>query len=197
MSKFTKEYWKSATSELKSVKTIALASVFIALQIAITSVYIPVPALGTQKIFFSFIVVSLGCYIYGPVVGMVAGGVGDILGYIIHPQGDFFIGYTITSVLSGLIYGLFLYKSRISIFRLTLCKFSINLFLNTLLNALWMMIVYKTDYIASVISRTPKNLVILPIEIIMMYVVFSRIVPILRKENIIKHEGETEKVKWF
>ncbi|MFI3116221.1 MAG: folate family ECF transporter S component [Clostridia bacterium] len=188
MKLLTKNYWKKSLTELKSVKVLVIASIFIALKIAISSIYIPIPNIGTQRIYFSFIVTSLGCAIYGPIVGALSGLVGDILGYLIFPQGAFFIGYTITAIVSGFIYGIFFYKTKVTLLNISICKFLINMLLNVVLNGLWDSILIGSNYFALVISRIPKNLIMLPIEIFIMYILFKRVIPILEKRNIINYD---------
>ncbi|MFI3227770.1 MAG: folate family ECF transporter S component [Clostridia bacterium] len=197
MSPLSKTYWKSAVTELKSVKTLVLASIFIALQIAMTSLYIPIPAMGTQKIFFSFLVVSLGSFIYGPIVGIATGAIADLLGFLIHPQGAYFFGYTITAMITAFMYGLFLYKSKITVFRLIICKFCVNMLINVPLNGLWDSILIGKGYFVLLVSRIPKNLLMLPIEILLLYIVFRRVIPILQKEKIISYAPFDKKIKWF
>lgn len=194
---FTKSYWVSAFNELKSLKILVIASLFIALRIVITSFYIPVSVLGTQKIFFSFLIVSIGGLIYGPIVGICTGVIADILGYLIHPQGAFFIGYTITSMVSGLVYGMFFYKTKVTILKLVLCKFCINIFVNVILNAYWDSFFIPNGYVAIVISRIPKNLVMLPIEVFLMYIVFKAMLPICKKEKLIDKDSYDGKIPLF
>lgn len=197
MSPLSKSYWKSATNELKSVKTLVLASIFIALQIAMTSIYIPVPVMGTQKIFFSFLVVSLGSLIYGPIVGIATGAIADLLGFLIHPQGAYFVGYTITAMVTGFMYGLFFYKTKITITKLIICKFCINMLINVPMNGLWESILMGAEYFALVLARIPKNILMLPIEILLLYIVFGRLIPILKKEKIISYSPFDGKMKWI
>ncbi len=48
------------------------------------------------KIYFSFVVVSLGCACYGPLVGMGVGAVIDTLGFLLSSYGEpYFPGYII------------------------------------------------------------------------------------------------------
>lgn len=200
MSPLTKAYWKSAMSEFKSTKTIVLASVFIALYVALSSIFIQIPlplGLGNQRVYFTFMVVSLGALIYGPIMGMAVGVVSDLLAFLIHPSGAFFIGYTITALVVGFTYGIFFYKTKISILKIIICKFCVNMFVNVPLNGLWDSILAGKGYLALVSVRIPKNLIMLPIEILLIYIVFSRLLPILSKQKIIKECPFENKIKWI
>lgn len=64
------------------------------------------------KISFGFVPVMLAGAIYGVPGGFTVAVISDLIGALLFPQGVFFIGYTITAALSGVLYGLFLHKDR-------------------------------------------------------------------------------------
>lgn len=45
--------------------------------------------------------------LFGPVVGGIMGGIGDILKFLIKPTGPYFFGYTLNAMLGPVIYGIF------------------------------------------------------------------------------------------
>ena len=53
--------------------------------------------------------------LFGPVVGGIMGGIGDILKFLIKPTGPYFFGYTLNAMLGPVIYGIFLLSSSDSI----------------------------------------------------------------------------------
>ncbi len=181
-----KEYWKSAVSVFGDLRMLAFGALFIALGTVVKSLFIPLPVMGQQRIMFSFLVYSIGAMVYGPLMGATVGGLSDIVSCILFPSGPYFFGYTLTSIVSGFIYGLFLYKKPISVWRFVFCKLTINIVANVLLNALWSTILAGGDinaYAVLVLARLPKNLIMLPLETI-MYVFLARIiVPILKRER--------------
>ena len=91
--------------KLSRIMASAVAGMVTALAIILES--FPIYLLGQSlKIYFSFVVVSLGCACYGPLVGMGVGAVIDTLGFLLSSYGEpYFPGYLITAMLSGLIYG--------------------------------------------------------------------------------------------
>ena len=125
---FSPAYWRCAAGELSNIRILAVAALFMALDFVISSMFIPVGE--NLRIYFSFFVKALGCMIYGPVVGLVTGFAGDILGYFVHPNGAFFPGYTLTSMLSALTYALFFYRTKITVLKIFCCKLFINVFIN-------------------------------------------------------------------
>lgn len=194
---FSKEYWLSAISEVKSVKMLVIAAIFVALRVAMGRFFIPLPVMGTQHIYLSFIINSLGSLIYGPVMGLMAGTVSDIIGAVLFPKGPFFFGYTITSMMGSFIYGLFLYKARLSVKRLFLCKFSVNLVTNVFLNSLWPAILMNKGFWELLILRIPKNVIMLPFETALMYLFFALTLPILKRERIIPCMPYEKKITWL
>ena len=117
-SPLTPTYWADARAQLKNVRMLTLAGIITAASIVLES--FPIYLLGTSlKIYFSFLVISLGCYVYGPAVGILVGFANDTLGFLISSFGEpYFPGYLITAMLSGLIYGTLLYRQRITVLRL-------------------------------------------------------------------------------
>ncbi len=122
------------------------------------------------RITFTFIPLALAGWLLGPVPAMLVGLVGDLVGCILFPAGPYFPGFTLTQILAGLIFGIFLYrKNAEKIFLPVLfSKTIISLFLNVGLNALWLSMLYKKAWIVYVISHSVKNIIALPIEVILL-----------------------------
>ncbi len=192
-------FWREATGELQSIKKIILCAVFVALTMAIGRFFIPIPVMGGQRIYFTFFVKALGTVIYGPVVGGIASAVGDIIGALLFPTGPFFIGYTISAFLGTFIYGLFFYRQKITIFKIFMAKFTVNIFVNIFLGSLWIYLMNRESKLfwPLVIARAPKNIILLPIEVLVMYLFFSMIIPIMRKMKVIDYAPFDGKINWF
>ena len=87
MGVFTAAYWKAARNELRNVRVLAFAGLIAALAMILEC--FPVYLLGPSlKIYFSFLVISLGCRCYGPVVGMMVGAIVDSLGFLLSGYGE-------------------------------------------------------------------------------------------------------------
>ena len=67
------------------------------------------------RIGFSGIPNELASMLFGPVVGGIMGGIGDILKFLIKPTGPYFFGYTLNAMLGPVIYGIFFLSSSDSI----------------------------------------------------------------------------------
>ena len=145
-SPLTPAYWADARAQLKNVRMLTLAGIITAASIVLES--FPIYLLGTSlKIYFSFLVISLGCYVYGPAVGILVGFANDTLGFLISSFGEpYFPGYLITAMLSGLIYGTLLYRQRITVLRLVVVRLVINYGSNVLLGSVWKAMLYGKGY---------------------------------------------------
>lgn len=184
-SPFSKRFWKSAVTELGDVRMLVLAALFVALRIAIKSIKIPVTE--NMSVFFTFLVNALGSYIYGPIVGFVSGAVCDTVTFLIKPSGPYNPAFMLVEGLGSFLFGVCLYRARISVWRLFLSKLSVNLICNILLTPIFLASMYgngKTVF-AYMSTRIPKNLLLLPIETAMLVVTFSVMLPILKRTRVI------------
>ena len=180
---FCAEYWRQAFSELKNTRTLVFAALILALRIAMKPLKIPVAA--DVNITFGFIVNALGSMVYGPVVALLSGAVSDTLGYLVAPSGVYYFPFIFLEMAGSLIFALFLYSTDITPVRLILAKFCVNLFVNILLNEPIMVRYYQlfftSTYQPFVWVRIVKNIVMLPIEALILMVVFRALIPALSR----------------
>lgn len=67
---------------------------------------------GTIRINFGFLPVVVASYLFGAAGGITVYGLGDIVGCIVHPVGNWYPPITITYALMGAIFGLLLRQNR-------------------------------------------------------------------------------------
>ena len=101
LSVFSAAYWRAAKAEFRNVRVLAFSGLVCAMAIVLES--LPIYLLGPSlKIYFSYLVVSLGCMCYGPLVGMLCGAVIDSLGFLLAGYGEpYFPGYLLTAIAVG------------------------------------------------------------------------------------------------
>ncbi len=185
---FSKQYWLEALKGFKNVKKLVLTSILIAMMIVVNvySVALNIEILG-NKVYFEFIPSTICSMLMGPVIGIAAGAISDILGFIIMPGGySFFFGYTLSAILASLVYALFLYKTKITIVKIFLAKFVVNLFVNVLLGSLWrvMMMGVFSMYWSYVILSLTKNMLLLPFEVAILYFLLRYLIPISKSAHV-------------
>ena len=160
LSVFSADYWRAARRELNNPRVLAFSGL--------------VCAMAILKIYFSFLAVSLGCMCYGPVVGMMAGAIIDTVGFLLAGYGEpYFPGYLITAMLSGLIYGVMLYRQKPTLPRIIVTRLIINYGSNVLLGSVWKAMLYGKGYLYYFTSGLVKNTTMLPIEVFLTWVVLN------------------------
>lgn len=105
--------FKKSAAELKSLRTLCVTAILIALDLVLKSVTITITK--DLKISFAFLALASVGMLFGPVVGFLAGTVTDILGLLIANNiGAFNPMFTLVEAMGAMIYGIFLYNLRFS-----------------------------------------------------------------------------------
>ena len=114
-------------------------------------------------------------YLMGPVVGGVFGAVMDFLKFLIHPDGSFFPGFSLSAAVAAVIFGIFLYKKKITFWRLLISEILVKLIVNIGMNTLWLDMLYGKGFLAILPHRIVSNLIQLPIDVIVLFAVLSAV----------------------
>ena len=117
------------------------------------------------KIGFSFVPVVVAAMLYGPIGASIVGALGDFLGAILFPIGAYFPGFTLTAFLTGVVFGLFLYKKQDwprTIAAVCINQFVLSLFLNTL----WISILYGSPYVPLLATRIVQCLILTAVQLV-------------------------------
>ena len=168
MSKF-----KQSINEIKSTKTLTVVSILIATNILMAPFAIKLGEL--VKISLNFIPNSIIGYIGGPFMAGMAGIVSDVTEFMVKPDSTFMFMFTGIAVVSGLIYGNFLYKQKVSLQRVSVCCTVHMLVVNLFLNSLGLKILYGTAFWALMPTRIVKNVIALPFEIFLTYIILKKL----------------------
>ena len=161
--------WKASIREFRELRVLTACGLLAALAIVLN--YTTTINIGpTIKIGFSGLPNQLAAYLFGPAVGMIFGGVLDVLKWALRPDGAVFPGFTLSAMIGGAIYGMLLYKKPVKIWRVLLAHFLINAFVNVGLNTLWLVLLYEKSASVILPARITKNLVMLPIDTVITYV---------------------------
>lgn len=134
---------------------------------------VPVINLWSTKIDFSFAAVMLAACILGPVGGLVVGGLADLIGAILFPIGAYFPGFTVTAAITGLVFGLLLYK-KCNLVRIIIAVVSTQLVCGLLLNTWFISILYTKAFTALLVTRLVQFAVMSAVEIIFAELALDR-----------------------
>jgi len=190
---FSKAYWRAAASELKSTKMLVVTALLIALRVALKPLQIPLgnPQLAVQT---AMLATALGAMIFGPVVAIPAAIISDTIGFMIFPNGDYFLPFVLTEIASTLVYSLCLYRAKVTTGRVILARFIICFFVNMILQTL--IIAWQYTYMGNpesaksqilgifTASRLFKNLFFFPIESVVMTLFLRALVPVTYRAKL-------------
>ena len=118
---------------------------------------------------------------FGPITAGVAAAVADVLGMFIFPKGAYFPGFTFSAFVSGYLYGIFLYKKKVTLLKIFLASLSVILVVELLLKTVWLTIITQNAAIAMLPARLIKSAVFLPIISLSVYLVWKSLEPVFRR----------------
>jgi ECF transporter S component (folate family) len=157
---------------MPKVKKVVLAGLLLAILI----VFQRYVSLQTQflRVSFAYVPFILMGSFLGPVWGAVIGAAEDILGMLLMPKGPYFPGFTLSALLTGLIYGVFLYNrpdNKSYLIRLIISVCVVTAFIHIGLTTLWLSIMYKQAFLALMPPRILANVIQIPIQIGSMFAI--------------------------
>ena len=154
-----------------TIKSMALFALLLALKIILSR--ITGISFGIVKLTLGFIATGMTGYLFGPWLGALAGGLTDLMGFFLFPQGNYFPGYTLTSMITGLIYGILLYQKKPTFLRILVAVTLESLLCSLLLNTLWTSILFGKAFFAILPVRILKNLLAIPLQTCILYLIFK------------------------
>lgn len=86
--------------------------------------------------------------------------------------------------ISGMIYGLMLYNKPVSLVRIFITKLLIAMFSNVVLNTIALAPTVGSGFIGIFPARLVKNLLMIPIQTVVVYFVLKYIMPHIRKDEV-------------
>lgn len=156
----------------------------------------------------SFIPALITAILLGPIYSMLVFGLTDYIGAHLFPFGEYFAGFTLSAVIKGLIYGIFLYpglkekfldtkigeskfgkvisnvllpkesSTKRFIVNLIVSSIIVRFIVNIFLQALWLNILFGKAYLAIIPTRFVTQLVMFIVQIIVTPGIYN----ILKKE---------------
>ncbi len=158
-------------SALKNVRVLTTAAMLVAIAIILGFFKIPITQL--IEIRFGSLPIAAAGTLCGPIVAAIVGGLADVGGYLVKPTGPFFPGFTISGIISGLIFGVILYKKEITILRVLIAQILHAVIVSMLMNSFWLTVLYGNPFFTSVITRAPKSLIMIPINTALIFLVMK------------------------
>ncbi|NLK44777.1 MAG: folate family ECF transporter S component [Tissierellia bacterium] len=158
-----------------STRTLTQAGFLTAISIVLTrfiSVMVPLAGgLPALRLGFGELPIIMSGLLFGPVVGGITGLIADLIGAWAFPQGPFFPGFTLSSMLWGIlpgIYGLYLKRKadkgnpftfKRIFFIIVACTIPISLIMNTY----WLSLMMGKGFLALLPGRLLSDVVKIPL----------------------------------
>lgn len=154
--------FSQSRQEFKLVRTVTVCAMMAALGMALGAftVYIG----PGSRVGLSAIPNKVVAYLFGPVVGCVFNGALDIFKYLIRPAGPYFPGLTLVTMLAGLIYGCFLYKRPLRLWRVLAAGLVVAVVCNIWLNTYCLSIMLGKGFWGMLPARIVQNAVTWPLH---------------------------------
>ena len=188
------ERFRSSAKELYNVRSLVMIALLLGLRIALGYVT-TLRITDNIKIGYAIFPNTALGMLFGPVVGGIAGGIADFLGFILRPSGAFFPGYTLDSIVAGMIYGYSFYKrEKITPLRVFCTLLCVTVVVNLCMTTTWISIQatvksfsaffenpsgafqdYFTKFMVLLPPRALKNFIMLPINSVGVYFVLQAV----------------------
>ena len=198
---FSKAYWRDAAAELKDTHMLVFAALMIALRLVMKQLAIPITPF--LKINTAFFINALGAMVFGPVMAMLSACITDVLGYVIRPEGIYFLPFILTEVGGSLVFALFLYRAKVTTTRVLLSRFTVSLVINVLLQTpimMWYYALYmdgKQYTLAMVVPGMIKNIFMFPIESVLLTLFLGVMLPITNRLGLTYSVGRSKEALKF
>lgn len=186
---FSGAYWREAVRFFKNRRAVAVLGVLTALCCVLYAFSIEIPIFGTaQKISFAYLCAAVIGMVFGPVAAIPAGLIIDTLSFLLHPSGPYVPWFCLVWIMQMLIWSFFLYRRPITATRLFFAKALHTLLCNVLLNSILVYYTYSKRSVGLpvyVLSRIPKNVMLLPIEFLLLCLVLQALLPVLGRLGLV------------
>ena len=163
-----KQQFVDSWHELRKTKVMAVAAMLIAIGVILGFFSVQLTEF-IRMVFPVFLMSWHRCCSVRWLAGIM-GGIGDILKFLIKPTGPYFFGYTLNAMLGPVIYGIFFYHRPIQLGRVVAAKITVALLVNLLLGTWWLTILYGKGFLAILPARFIKQVVSVPIDSVIFYV---------------------------
>ena len=127
------------------------------------------------KISFAFVPLALCGILYGPVWAGVLWGLADLLGANLFPVGMYFPGFTLSGTLSGVVYGLFLYKRHCPLGNIAVLVFIQRIVIGLGLSTYWLTFLTDVPFTVLFTTRILQAVILIPLQIVVLRAITEKI----------------------
>lgn len=156
-----------------STQRLIMVAFFITLEVVFTrmlSINLPFLRIG-----FGFLPIAMVGIMFGPLWSGLAYTVGDVIGLLLFPPtAPPHPGFTLTAFLTGLVFGLVLYKKEVTMKRTAVASFIVVIGLNLFLDTFWLTSLLGQGYLALLPARIIKCAAAIPLQTILIPLIWNK-----------------------
>ncbi len=164
--------FKTSTFELKKMRCLAVTAILVSMSIILGFLAF---STFTIRISFAYFPLAIIAYFYGPAVSVYAATAIDLINFMFNPMNGFNPGLTLCAIITGMIYGLFLYQKKIVWTRIVVTFLTNSLICNLLLKSYFLAIYNGISWPAMMITRLPVQIIMLVLEASLFITIFPKI----------------------
>lgn len=153
------------------VKRLVTMSMMVALNI-IMAEFIKIPVIPkVLELSLGFIPIAMTGMLFGSVASISVAVIADVIGALIFYPAYFFIGYTFTAFMTGLLYGMILHRKDLRLWQIYICQLLVSVICYATLNSLWVIILYSKgiEYLTTRLAVQPFLYPIYSMILVMIY----------------------------
>ena len=185
-----------------SLRLLTTSSILIALGVVLS--FFRIPLSTVTEITLTGLPIAAGGYLFGPWIGMLIGALIDVCGFFVAPKGPFFPGFTVSTALIGMMYGLFLYTklwdtndsrqgvlragAKGLVLRIVVAHLLKTVLISLLLNCFWLSVFYGMTFKVVFLASVPKEVINFPIEVFLIY----SVVQVLKRVRPVRDDSSHE-----
>lgn len=179
---FHKTFFTNSLKVFSDLKSLVLMALLLAL--VMVCKFIPIPSgFGELGLGFGYLFLSISCMLFGPFPALVIGALSDIIGYLIRPDGLFFIGYTFQAMFACFVYALCFHKTYLTFTRCLIARVLVNFVANVIIGTICRSIMLGLSFEASItyllVTSLPKNVIyLLPQSVLLFFVMKAVSMPL-------------------
>lgn len=160
-------------------RTMVKAGFLTAISIVLTRFmyfFVPLAGFPALRISFGEVPIMMSGLLFGPIVGGVTGVAADLIGILVNSQGAFHPGFTLSSMLWGVIPGLFAilfkksksYEKTYSFMNVFIAVFVSFVVISLGLNTLWLSTMFGKGFVVLLPGRVLAAVLNIPIQSIII-----------------------------
>lgn len=169
------------------IRTVVQAGFLVAISIVMTRflyIMLPIGGVDGMRISFGELPIMLSGFLLGPVVGGLTGIAADLIGVLVNPQGPYFPGFTISSMMWGVIPGLimmiFKNKRDYSWLKVILAVGISFIIVSLIMNTIWISRLYGSAFVVLIPARVLNVVISIPIISFVAKVLLKYLKPFVR-----------------